>query len=307
MNILRRLFGPKRNPLILIDDFAATARQYAQNPRQRGSAEGRGMVSQLCRYGTLFSPEFASWNAALGLELRPHRKLWELGYILQTLAERDMLKPGRRGLGFAVGAERIPALLAARGCDVLATDLAADDERNVAWAQTGQWAGGTAGLFFREICDEETFRERVRFRAVDMNAIPDDLRDFDFTWSTCSFEHCGNLELGIRFMVEQMKCLRPGGIAVHTTEFNLTSNQDTWTEGGTSIFRLRDIVEMFDRLVREGHSVEPLDLRAWSHPLDDHVDMPKPSAPHYTEDQHLRLALGPYACTSIGIIVRKAE
>lgn len=307
MKFLRRLLRPKGNPLIRIEEFADTARRHAARRSEISSVEGQGMTSQLCRHDTLFSPNFVAWMAALGLEPRAHRKNWELGYILQTLSEAGMLAPGKKGLGFAVGAERIPALLAARGCEVLATDLAADDARNAAWATTGQWTGGTAGLYFREICDEAQFRHNVRFRAVDMNAIPDDLGGFDFTWSTCSFEHCGSLELGIRFMVDQMKCLRPGGIAVHTTEFNLSSNDATFKKGWTSIYRVRDILEMFDRLEKLGHSVAPLDLRLGQHPLDHHVDEPLEKAPHYTEDKHLRLAIGPYACTSIGIIVRKGQ
>jgi hypothetical protein len=39
-----------------------------------------------------------------------------------------MLQPGRTGLGFAVGAEKLPALFASRGCRITATDLPSDDE-----------------------------------------------------------------------------------------------------------------------------------------------------------------------------------
>lgn len=307
MNFLKRLFVSRDPNPIRIEKFSAFAGRYLCCDIRHEINEGQGMVSQICRYNTLFSTNFLNWIAVLGLESRPHRKLWELGYILQTLSEAGMLESGRRGLGFAVGAERIPALLAARGCDVVATDLAPDDTRNVPWANTGQWTGGAEGLHYPEICDRERFSRNVCFRAVDMNNIPGELRGFDFTWSTCSFEHCGSIELGINFIVNQMKCLRPGGIAVHTTEFNLTSNEATWMEGGTSIFRLRDIVEMFDRLTKLGHTVRPLDLRVGNHPLDLHVDRPAPTAPYYTEDRHLRLALGPYACTSVGIIVSKGE
>ena len=59
----------------------------------------------------------------------------------------------------------------------------------------------------------------MRFRAVDMNDIPPDLRGFDFTWSSCALEHLGTLRAGADFVVEQMTCLRPGGVAVHTTEY----------------------------------------------------------------------------------------
>ena len=52
-----------------------------------------------------------------------------------------------------------------------------------------------------------------------MNHLPDDLRGFDFTWSSCALEHLGTLAAGADFVVAQMDCLRPGGVAVHTTEF----------------------------------------------------------------------------------------
>lgn len=291
---------------IEIDSFAETAAQYLLRPVDSLAEEGTGLVSQICRYETLYSPTFRRWIDALKLELRPHRKLWELGYILQALSEAGVIGAGRRGLAFAVGKERTPALLATMGCDILATDLAEDDSRNIAWSKTGQWAGGLAGLRFPDICGDDTFQSRVSYRSVDMNAIPDDLGEFDFTWSTCSFEHCGSLQLGIRFLEDQMKCLKPGGIAVHTTEFNLTSNVDTWTSGGTSIYRLRDIVEATSLLSRQGHQVAPLDVRVGTHPLDLQVDRPARSEPYYTEDKHLRLQLGDFACTSIGLIIRKA-
>lgn len=290
---------------IEISSFAYTATPYLVKSATCAKEEGTGLVSQICRHETLYSPTFRWWMDELKLELRPHRKLWELGYILQALSEAGVIEKGRRGIVFAVGKERTPALLAAMGCEIMATDLADDDLRNEAWSKTSQWAGGLSGLRFPEICNNAIFEQQVRYRAVDMNAIPSDLKDFDFSWSTCSFEHCGSLELGIRFLEEQMKCLKPGGVAVHTTEFNLSSNQDTWTSGGTSVYRLRDIVECIERLTKLGYFVEPLDLRVGTNPLDLHVDRPASSEPYYTQDKHLRLQLGNFACTSIGLIIRK--
>lgn len=305
---LKNLFSQTNEPKIRLVEFAHTAQRYLADESLVATAdEGQNLLSQLCRHSTLYSENFANWIDALGIEMRSHRKLWELGYILQALHENSMIGPGRRGLAFAVGQERVPSLLAARGCSILATDLADDDERNEAWAKTGQWSGSALDLHFPELCDQEIFRKRVRFRSVDMNRIPVDLQDFDFAWSTCSFEHCGSIELGIRFLENQMACLRPGGIAVHTTEFNLTSNDDTWTSGGTSIYRLCDIVEIADRLTSQGHKIRPLDLRTGAHQLDQFVDTPSEQPPYYTANRHLRLALGPFACTSIGLIIEKAS
>lgn len=271
--------------------------------------EGVGLVSQVCRFATLDSPTFRGWLGRLQIPWQIHRKPWELAYICQALAERGLLVPGTRGLGFAVGAEKLPAFLASIGCRVTATDLSSDDERNHDWAKTGQWVGTRDALNADGLCPEAEFRERVEFRPVDMNQVPDDLRGYDFTWSTCSFEHCGNLELGLRFLERQMDCLKPGGVAVHTTEFNLSSNDDTLAEGSCVIYRLRDIEEVCQRLRSRGHHVEPIDIDPGSTELDTFVDPP----PYYTSAQepggrvkHLRLCLAGHASTSIGLIVRKA-
>ena len=266
-----------------------------------GSARPDHTISSLCTFDQLDSPRFHHWAAALQEPWRAHRKLWELAYICQTLDERGMLQPGRRGLGFAVGAEKLPALFASRGCTITATDLPSDDERNRQWAQTGQWVGNLTSLSHPEICPEQAFRDNVSYRPVDMNKIPDDLTGYDFTWSTCSFEHCGGIELGLRFLEEQMRCLAPGGIAVHTTEFNLSSNDATVMDGNCVIFRLKDIEWIITALRDAGHDVEPLDLSTGTQELDRHIDV----AP-YSQDRHLRLDLFGYASTSIGLIIRKS-
>lgn len=271
--------------------------------------DSRNLVSQLCRFGTLDSATFRGWIEQLHEPWRPHRKLWELAFICQALDERDMLRPGRRGLGFAVGAEKLPALFAARGCTITATDLPSDDDRRTPWAQTGQWVGDCERLNEHGLCDASTFRESVTYRPVDMNEVPNDLTGFDFTWSTCSFEHCGSLELGLRFLERQMDCLKPGGVAVHTTEFNLSSNDDTVTSGAFVIYRLRDIEEFCGRVIDAGHSVEPLDLRVGDHHLDWFVDEPPyhdiQTAPAAAV-KHLRLNLIGHASTSIALVIRKA-
>jgi hypothetical protein len=280
---------------------------HLRGPKRRD--DSRQLVSQLCRYRTLDSDAFRHWATALDEPWRPHRKLWELAFICQALEERDMLRPGRRGLGFAVGAEKLPAFFASRGCEITATDLPSDDERRTPWAETGQWVGALDALNQDGLCDGDSFRERVTYRPVDMNQIPTDLRGFDFTWSTCSFEHCGSLELGLTFLERQMECLVPGGVAVHTTEFNLSSNDDTMAEGSCVIYRLRDMEAVCGRLAAAGHHVEPLDVHPGNHALDAHVDQPPYSdwqtAP-LAKVKHLRLNLWGHASTSIAIIIRKA-
>jgi hypothetical protein len=293
-------------PPIRIDSFARRHPGLFQwhGPR----TEGVALVSQLCRQATLESPTFRGWLERLGDGCHLHRKNWEHAYICQALHERGMLKPGSRGLGFAVGVEKLPALFASLGCTVTATDLASEDGRSRAWAATGQWATGLDALNRHGLCPADDFRERVEFRSVDMNRIPDDLHSYDFTWSTCSFEHCGSLDLGLTFLERQLDCLRPGGWAVHTTEFNLTSNDDTVSVGPNVIYRLRDIEDFVARLSARGHHVEPLDIDPGGSAADRFVDLPPyPGSTGRARGgiKHLRLDLDGFASTSIGIVIRK--
>ncbi|HEX7941645.1 MAG TPA: class I SAM-dependent methyltransferase [Gemmatimonadaceae bacterium] len=266
----------------------------------RGDGTAR-LVSSLCTAELLASDAFRFWIATIKEEWHFHRKLWEWAYICQALYERGLLNDGKRGVAFAVGRESLPALFASYGCTIVATDLAADDPRATGWATSGEWARTLAELNRLGLCPEPLFRERVSFRPVDMNHIPADLRDFDFSWSSCSFEHCGSLELGAAFLINQMDCLRPGGVAVHTTEFNLTSNTRTVRTGRTVIYRRRDIEDIVRQLRGLGHAVELLDLTVGTHPLDWHVDE-RP----YSVDRHLRKRQGRYATTSIGLIITKS-
>lgn len=257
------------------------------------------LSSCLCTEEQLLSPAFRYWLAELGQPaVRMHRKLWELAYVTQALYERGCLQPGKRGLGFAVGEEPLPKYYAEQGVEVLATDLDAEDARSLAWRSSGQHMSNCS----TEADETTSAGGSVVQRSVDMNKIPSDLRDFDFTWSTCSFEHCGSIDLGLGFLRNQLDCLKPGGVAVHTTEFNLTSNGKTVEEGGTVLFRRQDIDAAVEKLRAEGHTVEPISFDPGDGEFDKHIDWPP-----FSQDRHLRLALKRYAATSIGLIIRKAS
>lgn len=222
-----------------------------------------------------------------------HRKQWEFVYIAQALWERGLLRDGTRGLGFGIGREPLGALFASMGCTIVATD----QEDGTNWAASGQHAGDIGDLNGRNICPTADFDKLVSFRPVDMNDIPSDLRDFDFCWSACSFEHLGSIEKGLNFFVNSLETLKPGGCAIHTTEFNLSSNTDTIENVDLVLFRYRDIKRLVDRLNSAGHRVEPLLVHTGSQPVDGYVDIPPSSG-----DPHLKLQIGQFTTTSIGII-----
>lgn len=258
-------------------------------------------VSQGCTQGQLAEPAYAHWCAQVREEPRAHRKQWEYCYILQVLARAGQITPGQRGLGFGVGEEPLTALLAANGVDVVATDLEPAAARRKGWVKTDQHARSKESLNQRDICDPAQFDRLVSFRHANMNAIPADLRDFDFCWSACALEHLGSIARGLRFIENSLECLRPGGIAVHTTEFNCSSDRRTLNHAATVLFRRRDLLELGERLREAGHEVV-FNFDLGDQPLDLHVDVPP-----YSADNHLKLKIRRWVATSFGVVVRKRE
>jgi hypothetical protein len=263
--------------------------------------------SCLCTQAMLESPEFVRWIMRIEPTfLRPdgrqrlHRKVWEYCYIVQALYERDLLRPDSQGLGFAVGREPLPSFFASHGCSILATDLDLRSARKQGWAQSQQHANNLAGLNERGLCDAKQFNRLVSYCHLDMNHIPDDVNGFDFCWSSCSFEHLGSISRGQEFIIRMLDTLKPGGVGVHTTEFNVLSNDDTVDHDQTVLFRKRDI-DAIARQVRDlGHHIDVV-YQPGDGPADLIIDVPP-----YLEDPHLKLSLLNFTTTSIGLIITKA-
>jgi SAM-dependent methyltransferase len=231
-----------------------------------------------------------------------HRKLWEWCAISQALDERGMLRNGRHGIGFAVGQEPLSSLFAATGASVLATDLVSQDSH---WSTTRQMASSKRAIHWDGLLPWPDFEQRVQFASIDMCSLSSLPRSaFDFAWSSCSLEHLGNLDLGIKFVLDSMELLRPGGVAVHTTEFNISSDDETVETGDSVIYRRRDI-ENLDRVLRlKACGIEKLDFDPGSEPADLDFDRP----PYYTTGSpHLKLQLFGHVSTSLMLIIRKAR
>lgn len=135
-----------------------------------------------------------------------HRKQWEWCFIVKALIDQGAAPEGARGLGFGVGREPITAALVNRGCRITATDLPPDGDLGV-WSITGQHARALEDLDPKGRCDRAKFAAAVEFLPVDMCAIPDDLRDYDFCWSACAFEHLGSIDAGLDFVVRSLATL----------------------------------------------------------------------------------------------------
>lgn len=273
-------------------------------PLLDGAAPGEHVFdrSAMCRQDSFQQPYFSFWTRRLGEGLRYHRKLWEFVFIAQALWERGVCVPGRRGLGFGVGREPLSAFFASEGVEVTATDLAPDGKVVAGWEATNQHADGKEALRNSAVCRDELFDRNVQFRFCDMNAVPDDLVGFDFCWSACALEHLGSIEKGLAFIERSIECLAPGGWAVHTTEYNVSSDDETVDNLGTVLFRKRDLEQLASRLQAKGHEVAEMDWSSGEGPVDRYLDLPP-----YRHDPHLKMVLNGFVTTSIGIIVRKGR
>lgn len=242
----------------------------------------------------LESADFQRWARALGRPPGLNRKTWEFCFIAQALHERGMLAPGRRGLGFAVGREPLVALFARHGAALVATDV--DEARAAAagFVDSGEHARGLDDL---GVPDE--FRKLVNFRCVDMNAVPDDLQDFDFTWSACAFEHLGSIERGLAFVERMTACLKPGGVAVHTTELNISHADETLETGTTVLFRERDMRELARRLAARGWRTT-LSFERGTGDADLTIIRPP-----YPDSPHLKLAFDRFVTTSFALLIER--
>lgn len=266
------------------------------------------MRSSVCRFEHFLTEWYTRWSTVLNfpVEVSPHnpqgyRKNWEYAAILETLATRGMLEHGRKGLGFAVGQEPLPSVMASYGVDVIATDLMADRVAS-GWVETSQHATSREALFRADIVDRERFERHVNFMPADMNDLSTVDGQFDFLWSSCAFEHLGSLEHGLRFVENAMRLLKPEGYAIHTTEYNVSSNHDTISEGGACIYRKQDIEALDRRLRYIGAGLEPVDFDAGTHPYDLNYDI----EPYYAPGRvHIKLRLEGFICTSMLLIVRK--
>jgi hypothetical protein len=235
-----------------------------------------------------------------------HRKTWEWAVISEALDERGMLAPGRRGCGFAVGREPLACLFAERGVDVTATDLAVEPNNTAqTWSAAGQHAASMEALFWPDLIRREEFEARVRFMPQDMRALNvEQLGTYDFVWSSCSFEHLGDLEAGLQFVLRSTALLRPGGVAVHTTEFNVSSGDKTIERGDSVIYREVDIAALSHRLRLLGCGLVRFDPNAGTAAEDIEYDFP----PYYSHGrQHVKLLLGGFVSTSCLLIIIKGS
>lgn len=267
------------------------------------SADDPFMHYSSCSASDFLHPRYFALCRLINARPYWHRKQWEYVFILHHLTSAGVLRSDMRGLGFGVGVEPLPSAFALLGASITGTD-APDEIRELGgWAQSKEHSQTLDDMRFPWIA-EDRFRELVSYQPCDMMNIDPTLTDYDFTWSSCCLEHLGSLQNGLDFIRNSVEnCLKVGGIAVHTTELNLTSDVHTIeADVGTVIYRRSDIVNFLAEMQERGHIVQPFIVGPPAHQLDYHVDV----AP-YSDEPHLRLRIAEYASTSCGVVIRKGR
>jgi len=290
--IIRKLYPPKL-PEIPIDLLSI--------PLEHESID-IPFGSDLCRIEDIHHPEYRSiCKNIFKIPANYQRKQWEWIYIYQRLLEFNVLKPHKKGIGFGVGKEPLAAIFATYGCNILATD--APSENNEEWIKTGQHATNIKSLQNPKIIKNIEFNKLCKFKTLDMNNHQEIPHGYDFHWSSCVIEHLGSLELIKNFLIESSKKLSQGGVAVHTTEFNLSSNEITHDKPECYVFRRKDLDELSMQLENHGLKMKNIIYNVGSHPYNYYVDIPDSQG--NANDLHLRNLIGEFVCTSLGIIITK--
>ena len=292
--------GYELGRLLAEKDFAGRAVLAAERTR---------LKSKLCTQDDFASDWLHFWCREMLAAPIYHRKIWELCYVAQALFAEGMLATGRRGIAFGCGEEPLPSLFAKYGAVIIATDLDAPMPEAAVWRQTAQHAGAVEAIRRADICADPGLLANIEFRPVDMNAIPAEFDGkFDFCWSTCALEHLGTLDNGLAFIENSLRTLKPGGVAVHTTEFTVTEGP-TIDNHPIVLYQRQHLERLAERLQAAGHQVAEFDFSPGNGILDRFVDLPPfhdnalIGPQHYA---HLKLLFDGYTCTSIGIVVRKA-
>jgi SAM-dependent methyltransferase len=285
------------------DDSNALYRAFVGTDRPISSAATPvPLTSSLCQQYQFLLDQYRFWMRAMKIKPRFHRKHWEWFYIAQALFEHGLLMCGKRGIGFGVGREPLPSLFASLGVQIVASDQSIEAAERAGWAKSNQHSQDITALNDARICTDDIFSRLVSFMEVDMNDIPSRLdEEFDFCWSSCSLEHLGSLRHGFAFIENSLRTLKPGGCAVHTTEFNLSSQLDTIESKDLSIYRRSDIDEFLGKMTDQGFIVLPIDWTLGEGFAEMVVDLP----PFGGGEPHIRLKAGDYDTTSIGMIIQK--
>lgn len=228
------------------------------------------LISQRVRAEDFATDWYQKKIIEMNLPSETHRKFWEFAVIAKAV-EDYFKNEFVRGIGFGCGEEPLFDWFLKRGYRVVATD----------------------------ICPK-----RFGHVQVDMNNIPHGYRDlYNFCWSCSALEHLGSRKKGFEFIWNSLDCIKPNGLAVHTTEFNYEAQIRTLDAKDICLYTEIDLHDLEYNLREEGHKMRTLDLKRGNEPADLYVD----DFPYYQNGMtHLNLVVAEkWVTTSVLLVIEK--
>lgn len=195
-------------------------------------------LNTVCRTTHALDPEWRRGCDDLGFladRAHFHRKIWEFSHALYGLRRLRRLAPDAEALGVGAGHEEVIYFLANRLKLVVATDLYEDGFLGgEGQADVLEHPAKYAPFPYRE--------DHLQVRR--MNGLALDAPDgrFDIVFCLSSIEHFGRLDDKARALGEMFRVLKPGGVAVVTTEVVLNR-----LGRGHQYFQREDLLRLVDR------------------------------------------------------------
>ena len=233
-----------------------------------------GIISKPTTQNDIESSWFSYWCKELESAPIYHRKLWEYAFILQALFENNMLLQGKKCIGFGCGREPLASYFASKKINVIVSDLDPERVADKGWAKTNQHTTVKSSAFHPNLISREIFDDYVDHEYIDMNNLPSFENKFDYCWSVCALEHLGSIQNGLDFVCNSLDVLKPGGIAVHTTEYNYLHNNKTIDNWDTVLFLRKHFEDLAEQLANKGHELIGPDFDIGNGILDRFIDLP---------------------------------
>jgi hypothetical protein len=127
----------------------------------------------------------------------------------------------------------------------------------------------------------------------------------------------GSIARGLDFVENSLKTLKPGGLAIHTTEYNYLATDHTISSGPTVLFLKKHFEILASRIKAAGHNFIGPTFDTGNGCLDNFVDLPPYAAAEtvlkleqsreINNIPHLKLSIHGYASTCYGILIKKKQ
>ena len=232
------------------------------------------MHSNLCNYEDFLTNDYEEFCNLIGEQKKIHRKQWEFYVIYKKLLEYLGDFNCKKGLGFAVGQEVIVPLFLNLNADITASDLNPNDSDSLAWINSNQHISNGFDKYVDSGYIKKDILNKCKFDFINMNNIPSKylMNEYNFIWSSCALEHLGSLQNGFNYIINSLKCLKKGGIAVHTTEYNFKSNDNTLETSGCVSYRKKDIEWLISEIEKLGYYIEPINFNRNDNIVNNYID-----------------------------------